>query len=418
MRTAGYNSPHPMISMETYACKWLAMAGALFLLLGTASPATAAGWSDAAAGLARDIAAVAGPGTLTLSVRNDSSLGNEDVPQIRRALEVQLDAAGARVSGSASAASEVRVTLSENVAGYLWIASIRQGTDTRVVMRAVARPPAAGAAHPASSLVLRKTLLWSQAPPMLDIAVLDPGGPAARLLVLDSEQVTLLRLNSGHATLEQSFPITHTHPFPRDIRGRLMVGHEHLFDAYLPGTTCRATSSAPAFTCRDNDDPWPLQPGTEQAAFFGAARNFFTGVLTPGVGKQTSTAPFYSAAALTRPGYELWLFAGVDGRVRASDGVNEVVLNAARDWGSNIIAVKSACGPLLLADAPGDDNTADTIRAYEIADREPAPASPPLEFPGPVTAMWSPAGNDTPAAIVHNRKTNLYEAYSLAISCP
>ena len=38
-----------------------------------------------------------------------------------------------------------------------------------------------------------------------------------------------------------------------------------------------------------------------------------------------------------------------------------------------------------------------------------------MEVPGPVTAIW-PAGNAA-LAVVRNKDTNRYEAYSIAVDC-
>ena len=58
-------------------------------------------------------------------------------------------------------------------------------------------------------------------------------------------------------------------------------------------------------------------------AFFAPTRNFFTGALTPGVGKFTTVSKFYSAALLPREKYLLWLFAATDGRVHMVDGISD-----------------------------------------------------------------------------------------------
>jgi hypothetical protein len=425
------------------------------------------GWNDAAAGLAHDIAGVTGPGTVALSLRNVSGLPSSDVASIRRTLERSLLAAGVHLAEAAVAASEVEVTLSENLEGYLWAAAIRQGTETRVVLRAVPRKQAAAITAPASGVLLRETLLWSQASPILDVAVItagDAGGPGGQILVLDPTKVSLLlpqqaksgpalrdgdaglpqqaktglagdpglpqqaktglagdpglRGSPGHWELAQTLPVVHARPFPRDVRGRIETGSDRLWHAYLPGAVCGVSATLPLeMSCHDSDDPWPL-PGGGLAAAFDADRNFFAGTLAPGLGKQTTTLPFYSAAALPRTNYTLWLFAGMDGRVRAADGVNQIVLEAAGHWGSDIAAVKSGCGTMVLAAADGDYNGNDSVRAYEVADREPAPSSPALEFPGPVTALWSSSQPGAATAVVHNLRTNQYEAYNLAVLCP
>lgn len=174
-----------------------------------------------------------------------------------------------------------------------------------------------------------------------------------------------------------------------------------------------------AIACRDGDDPWPLAAGeSKQSAFFAPTRNFFTGGLAPGIGKQASVAPFFSAVPLPRKGYTLWAFAGVDRRLHLHDGVNELVV-AAAGWGSAIAAVKSGCGTgwQVLASGEQDWRSQDTVRAVEIADREPAVVSQPLELPGPVTEMWTAADGRSVTAIVRNLRSGRYEAYTLSIAC-
>ena len=77
-------------------------------------------------------------------------------------------------------------------------------------------------------------------------------------------------------------------------------------------------------------------------AFFAPTRNFFTGALTPRLGKVATMAKFYSAAPLPREKYTLWLFATTDVRVHLVDGVSD---QAARlNWGSSLASVKTPCG--------------------------------------------------------------------------
>ena len=141
-------------------------------------------------------------------------------------------------------------------------------------------------------------------------------------------------------------------------------------------------------------------------------------MLVPGFRRQLP--PFYSAAMLPRAGYELWIFGGVDGQVRAYDGVNLISLRSGtKDWGSDFAAVSSRCeiGMQLLVSAASDDLAPDSLRAVEIADREPAVVSPPVAFEGPVTALWSTADSSAAIAVVHNAQTENYEAYSVSVAC-
>jgi hypothetical protein len=171
--------------------------------------------------------------------------------------------------------------------------------------------------------------------------------------------------------------------------------------------------------CRDSDDPWPLvTQAATVSAFFSPTRNFFTGVLAPGVGKDRIVPAFYTAAPVRREKFSLWLFAGVDGQILEVDGRNDQ--QAIRpNWGSDIAAIKTACGSgwQILATGNGDGTVLDTIRAFEFPDRDPVPVSPPIEMSGAVTALWTePSGNGA-IAVVHNQQTGKYEAFRLELSC-
>jgi hypothetical protein len=407
VQAAGYNPRHTMITGT-----WkISAVVACVLVLATISHT--AQWDEATAALARNIASVSGPGTVSLEINNRGSIPGEKVPEIRRSLEAQLRSAGIRVTDANTAATAVTLTLSENIQGYLWVAQVKQGNDVRVVMQSIARTQAPVLAPKAKNISIHSTLLISQGQPILDATQLP--GLSPYLAVLEPEQVVIYRMRSGSWSPEQSFPITHSRTWPRDLRGRLVAGSDHLLDVYLPGTFCASTVNAPLrMECRESDDPWPIG---SQHAFFGASRNFFNGVLTPGIGKQTRIEPFYSAAALERPNYTLWTMTGVDGRVRQYDGFNPRIVSAAREWGSSVAAVKTDCGSILLATTNSDDTVADSLRAYEVADREPSEASAPAEFAGPITALWPSVDATSATAVVHNLKTATYEAHNVTLAC-
>ena len=81
-------------------------------------PATADYWSDPASELAtRILMHATAQDTLALTVRNISSLGEDDVVQIRRDLRSQLHSQHGRLTASGRASIEVRVSLSENIDG-------------------------------------------------------------------------------------------------------------------------------------------------------------------------------------------------------------------------------------------------------------------------------------------------------------
>lgn len=233
--------------------------------------------------------------------------------------------------------------------------------------------------------------------------------------------------------------MAHQRPWPRDLRGRLVVGKDHLFDAYLPGLTCASTAaSSLGLNCRESDDPWPLVSGMtsgesfatfpsaglangastvvpQMKAFYSSTRNFFTGTLVPGVGKFTSVPKFYSAALLPRDRYTLWLFSAIDGQTYMIDGMSQQA--AKLGWGNDMTSVKTACGAGWQVLSDSTNESEDSVRAYEFPDRDPVAVSPAVDFPGPVTALWTESRGDSAIAVAKNRDTGNYEAFRLAMAC-
>jgi len=152
-------------------------------------------------------------------------------------------------------------------------------------------------------------------------------------------------------------------------------------------------------------------------AFYASMRNFFTGALTPGVGKFTNVPKFYSAALLPRDKYLLWFFAGTDGRVHIVDGVSDQATRI--DWGSDLASVKTTCGAGWQVLATSSDTTSgDAVRAYEFPERDAVAVGAAVDFTGSdITALWTEAKADTAIAVVRNRETGSYEAFRLAVSC-
>ena len=368
--------------------------------------------------LARKIAAATGPGAVALDVINRSSLSRGDVEEVRRGLLTELGSLGVRSVNADQAAASVQITLSENLQNYVWVAEIHLGSNEgSVVMVATPRPSLAAEEHPVAALMIQKTLLWTDENRILDVALVNSS--PQYMIVLEPESVVLFKFQNGRAQQEQSLPVSHSHPWPRDLRGRLILRKDHLFDAYLPGVFCRSSTITPlALNCYESDDPWPL--GTDQSglsAFFTPSRNFFTGALSPGIEKQTTVKAFYSAAVLPRDKYKLWIFATVDGQVHLLDGVTDQT--AARvNWGSDIASVRSGCGlgwQVLVTGSGGGG--AETVRAFEIADREPIAMGQPAEFSGEITALWSDSDGTGAIAVLKNSGTGKYEAYRLSIIC-
>jgi hypothetical protein len=412
---AVYNARIP--HMRASSSRFPRAACFLVLMLMYAPMILASDWRTPEEQLARKIAAATGPGAVALDVVNRSSVSRPDVEEIRRGLLTELAALGVRFVNADQAAATVQITLSENLQNYVWVAEIHQGNnEASVVMVATARPSSPAVEHPAA-LMIHKTLLWTAENRILDVALVNSS--PQHMIVLEPESVVLSKFQDGRWQQEQSLPIPHSPPWPRDLRGRLALRNDHLFDAYLPGIFCRSSTTAPlAVNCYESDDPWPL--GTDQTglrAFFTPTRNFFTGALSPGIEKQTTVKAFYSAAVLPRDKYKLWIFTTVDGQVHLLDGVTDQTATRL-GWGSNIASVRSGCGLGWQVLATGNvDGAAETVRAFEIADREPAAVSQPAEFNGGITALWADSDGTGAIAVSQNSETGRYEAYRLSITC-
>ena len=412
-RTTVYNSRNPR--MNFYSTRsWISLLAVLFCSF--CAYGQTPKWHDPAQQLAEKISAVIGPGAISVEFANHSSLSRAQGEDIHRVLLQELSVLGLRSVSADTAAATVQVSLSENLRDYVWVANILQGkNEPAVVMVSFFRNSTTAISHAGSLVTLRKTLLWSQPDRILDAAL--AGGSPQNLLVLDGNGVSIYQMQGGHWQVVQALPITHERPWPRDLRGRLVLRKDHLFDAYLPGVFCKsATGGSLSMTCRASDDPWPLGSGdSNQYAFFAPTRNFFTGALTPGVGKQTSAPAFFSAAPLPRDRYTLWLFAATDGSLHLLDGFTDQ--SAQTDWGSDIAAVHSSCGSgwqVLTTTKNSTDN--DTIRVFEIPDREPSLVGQPSEFHGNITALWTQSDGNSAVTVLHSTN-GAYEAYQITLAC-
>ena len=411
-----------------------------FLVLSLTIGAWGADWNTPEQQLARKVVAITGPGAVALTVENRSSLGRRDTEVITNGLHAALEAAGLRFVRPEEAAATVAISLSENPSSYVWVAEIRQGTnEAAVAIVSVPRPEGAAVSRDSVPLSLRKIPLWAQTERILDIAALEENSGPAQMAVLDAENVAIYRLQGGKWQMQEALAITHARPWPRDLRGRLVPAKDHVLDVYLPGVFCRSTTgSSLALTCHESDDPWPLVVGsliggganfpsfaavagspstiTSMRGFFAPTRNFFTGALTPGVGKFTTVAKYYSAAFVPRDKYVLWLFAAVDGQVHMVDGVSDVA--ARLRWDSDLASVRTPCGAgwQVLASS-SNELGGDSVRAYEFPDRDPVAVSVAVDLGGEVTALWTEAKGDTAVVVVRNQETGNYEAFRLAIGC-
>jgi hypothetical protein len=349
----------------------------------------------AARDLARSVAAAVSRDPVAVSVRNLSTLGAGEAAEIRRVFEAELKPAG-------QPAAKVQLTISENLTQFLLVAEIHRGSERQVLLESWPRtPPAASAAalkDKPARVTLEKKLLWEQDLPILDVA---QWGDAT--LVLDATRVLMAR-----GAERQSAPIPATHPWTREMRGRLSVS-DAAFIAYLPGTICRGSVQPQLlFVCRDSQDPWLLAPGA--IALFTPDRNLFPGHVDIEPGGVRELPPFYSAA---RAG-DAWIFAAADGRAQLYTNSWEPA-GTFDQWGSDIAAISTPCGPRILATRPTGPTEPDAIQPYDVEGNAANPAGPALEFSGPITALWSAGSSAT--AVSRDLQTGRYAAFSLAPTC-
>jgi hypothetical protein len=389
------------------------------------SPARAADWSGSEQRLARKIVALTGPAAAALNIESRSSLGKRDTDIIGGGMRSALQVLGIRFVAPEQAAISISITLSENLQSYVWVAEVhRAGNESSIVIVSMARGEGPSATRDSMPLSIRRTPLWAQESRILDVAVLEEGAMPARIAVLDANQVSLYRLQGGNWQQEQTLALNHLRPWPRDLRGRLVlakdkdIDKDHLLDAYLPGVLCRSSGSTPVtLTCRESDDPWPLVGGPLSLnAFYASSGNFFTGALVPGVGNLAALPKFYSAAFVPREKYGLWLFAAVDGAIHVVDGTRDRATRT--DWGSDIANVRSSCGAgwQVLATISSDQH-ADSIRAFEFPDHDAVPVSAAADFNGEITALWTEMKGESAIAVVKNHTSGNYEAFRLAMDC-
>ena len=422
MIAAGYNRRHRMKNWSPGARVFACLA-CMGMLLAFAPALRADGWDAPSTELARQIAALTGPGTISLSIRNNSSIPEDDIPAIRRSLLSGLTSLGIAVRPGMDAATTVRVTLSQSARQGLWVAEVQQGPEVHVAMVSVANA-APATTRPGTPVVLRKTLLFSQSDPILDaqlVALSGDPSPARSLVVLSPEQVTIYHggENGGAWAKGQSFEVAHGRPYPRDVRGRLELDTGGTFKAYLPGVVCSSSQTATAagtgiaIDCADSDDPWPVG---SRRAFYNSSRDYFTGVMMPGMG--TDTHPFYSAAELIGKRGAATVFSEVSGQFRVFDGSGAKPLAGSRDWGSDIVGVQSDCdaGAQLLVSSSGDAMQ-DSLLAYEIEGHNAIGVSPQLPLDGQVAAIWPASGPAAAIMVIKTEQPLLYEAYSVSLVC-
>jgi hypothetical protein len=330
----------------------------LLILLVTSVHADAL--EDAARSLARRVAAQLAPNEIArVSTRNLTSLARTDVTRAQVVFEQTLQK---RVRDANPI--EIALTISENFRGFLLTAEFKEIVEMEPYRPAVEAPVR-------FSVVLSKRLLWQQADPVLDVIVMKD-----QMLVLDISGVTRYERREGKWSQAESAAAPSS---VRDPRGRLRTT-ETTLTVNLPGLSCQG-------------DLRPLMLNCAPGSVFSTGRNTFE-----------AQPPFFSDAQIGNAR----LVAMPDGRTY----VNDVAID---NWGSDLAAVATCAGPRLAVTGAAGRDANDSITLYDMIQSVAIRVSDPVQFPGPVTALWP--RTDSALAVVHNVMTRQYEAYEITADC-
>jgi hypothetical protein len=406
----GYRGREPQCAIIAAVKPWHAVLSALLFFI----PPGATGADDvsgAARELARKTAAFAGRGAQVAITWRDLSPVETAAAQSRTAFEGALEEAGLRV-GEVAPSAELRVTVSGTAEQFLLVEEAVKGEEHQVWIASWKRGETTDGS--ARGAALEKKLVWEQDEQILDIAF-----PAAGMLVLSASNVTLYAHAGGQWESQRAIPLAPAQPWPRDLRGHVRVKGS-AFQALLPGTLCTgAVEPALSMECHASDEPWVVESGSRALllASFAAARNYFEGHITTQTAQRKTVAPFFSAASVESQGRTWWLLASTDGRVQFLDAALDPTHSAAQ-WGSEIAGTDAHCGAgtQVLATRPGDRGQPDGIQAFTMAGHTPEPLTEPVDFPGPVMALWTSGGNAA-LAIVKDLRTGRYAAYMVTVVC-
>ncbi len=326
-------------------------------------PQDAHWWDSAVESLASKLAGdVALHATISLTVKNLSSLDSAAVAGIRADLEMGLRRRGFVLSSpdsaKAAATTAIELTLSENLLEYVWVANIYRSDGERNAIVSVSRAAATLAAAPEPAISLQRQIIWRQAGKILDFAVgtNDAGGGFA-LVVLEPERLAFYKSAGEQLELDRAVAIAHAKPWPRDLHGRIDL---EAHSASLPGLHCIGNFDHPeTIQCTET-------PSEEEA-------------------------PQLLADATIQ----------ISGRDVDAVRINET------------------CGPdsILLAGGIGDWTQPDAIRAYTPVDQQPQALSAPLEYAGPVLVLWPSSDRRSARVVSRNLLTGMYEASIVSISC-
>ncbi len=376
-------------------------------------------WNDALQRLATKIASAAEPNhTLSLEVNNISSLGPADVAGIRQELESELAHRGLRTVAADAAPAQVIVTLSESAEAFVWVAEVRVDDTKKIAIIDVARPR--DSARPAiPSMTLQRNLQWVQPGPILDFAMhAIPGGAQSLAIALTPKSLDTYDMSSGgDRSSRGSSPISQMQA-SRDLRGQLTFTNEDQIKAHVGETICVSELTVGSgLNCgKESSGGWIFPDGSE--SHYVAGRNFFRGFVVSPDGSVTQP-PFYTAATRTYDHGSRRIQTELDGKARLyNNGVSEPEATFP-GWGDDIATIVTDCDSRwhVLVTGTGDWTQPDQIQIYEITDHQAVAIGQPMEFPGPILALWTAVDGKSARVVSRNLQTGMYEASIVSVAC-
>jgi hypothetical protein len=386
-------------------------------------------WNDAVRTLAAKISAAAPSRSLSIEWKNLSTLDAQEIASVQRSLIDELKRRHFQVGQkAASANNSVRVdlSLSESIAGYVWVAKVQGGNSAETAIVAVPKTANGLAGKTRPSLSLQRKLVWAQAERFLDFVLPDitPNG-VPHMVVLEPTRVSYYEFKQAH--WEQS-QIIRMHPlaYPsRDSRGVVFLWGGSL-ETFVPGESCTGSTAVSLELKCSSDLPtppeieWPLNAGGEErgSATFEKTRNYFAGVMAIYGDVEAKLPPFFAAAVMNSENETHWVLAELDGKARLYDD-SAKPKTTFTGWGDDVASVVTGCDGFwqVLVTGSGDWTQPDQIQVYELADGRAVATGSKLEFPGPILALWPSTDQRSARVVSRNLQTGMYEASIVSVSC-
>jgi hypothetical protein len=423
----------------------------LFSLLGflfLCGPAARAdSLEEAARNFARKVASLLpSHNSVSLSVRNLSSLSAEQISDFSQVVEGEIQSRGHKISSADAAGVLLRVTLSESPASLLAIAEVVENGQSRFVLESFSLAEVPYGGSNSKKVTLSRELVWKQQDPILDLKfLLSTGQKQERIAVLSPNALSLYEGEEMSWSQVKSLPIPRSGPQSRAPRGQLFQlsenGHPRLI-ANFPKLICSidlgGTLDSMNLECNANEEkelvglsfltagPFLL----DNLAKWDSSGSYFTGEIYAESGIRLHIDPFFSAGFLGLKSGEppvVLATAGIDGRGRILDKDAKQLLSF-KDWGSQLTTIHSSCddGWRILATARGDQTGSDGITPYQFEEHDVIAFDQPVAMPGPVLSLGSEqvpsdaeftGHHDGAIAVVRNLKTGEYEAYRISMAC-